>query len=284
MVVEIVAVVLYVLDMTGWRRPGPTARNVVTAWRPAVAGVTEVFHARFVDHAYPSHTHDSWTLLIVDDGVISYDLDRHEHRVVESTVTLLPPDVPHDGRPGTQWGFIKRVVYLDRTVLDDGLIGAAVGRPSWPDLVLRRRVDQLHRALAHPADSLEAESRLAFISERLRWHLRPALSTVQPPAEGLAAQLRELLDARLVEGVTLAEAATLLQAHPTHLVRAFTRRYGLPPHRYLTGRRIEAARNLLLSGAAPAETAVRAGFYDQAHLSRHFRKYLGVSPSRYRVK
>lgn len=268
--------------MTGWHRPAPTARNVVTAWRPAVYGVAEVFHARFVDHAYPSHTHDSWTLLIVDDGAISYDLDRHEHGVVESTVTLLPPDVPHDGRPGTRRGFFKRVVYLERQMFDDGLIDAAVDRPSLYDPALRRRVGQLHRALAHPADALEAESRLAFITERLRRHLRPAPITVQPTAEGLAAQLRELLDARVVEGVTLAEAATLLRAHPTHLVRAFTRRYGLPPHRYLTGRRIEAARNLLLSGAPLAETAVRAGFYDQAHLARHFRRYLGVTPARYR--
>ncbi|HEX6336487.1 MAG TPA: AraC family transcriptional regulator [Jiangellaceae bacterium] len=268
--------------MTGWRRPAPTARNAVTAWRPAVDGVTEVFHARFIDHAYPSHTHDSWTLLIVDAGVIRYDLDRHEHGVVESTVTLLPPDVPHDGRPGTRSGFFKRVLYLDRGVLDNGLIDAAVDRPSLRDPVLRRRVGQLHQSLAHPADSLEAESRLEFITERLRRHLRPSLSAVEPPAEGLAAQLRDLLDARLVEGVTLAEAATLLHAHPTHLVRAFTRRYGLPPHRYVTGRRIEAARSLLLAGAPPAEVATRTGFYDQAHLSRHFQRYLGVSPSRYR--
>lgn len=280
--VEFAATVLYVLDMTGWRRPAPTARNVVTAWRPPVDGVKEVFHARFVDHAYPSHTHDSWTLLIVDDGAISYDLDRHEHGVVESTVTLLPPDVPHDGRPGTPRGFVKRVVYLDRHVFDNSLIGAAVDRPSLQDPLLRLRVGQLHRALAHPADSLEAESRLALITERLRRQLRPARGTAQPPADGLAAQLRELLDAKLVEGVTLTEAATLLHAHPTHLVRAFTLRFGLPPHRYLTGRRIEAARNLLLAGAPLAETAVRAGFYDQAHLSRHFRRYVGVSPSSYR--
>ena len=37
----------------------------VRAWRPAVPGVAEVFHARFVSHAYPVHTHDTWTLLIV---------------------------------------------------------------------------------------------------------------------------------------------------------------------------------------------------------------------------
>lgn len=270
--------------MTGMRRPAATGRNLVTAWRPAVDGVTEVFHARFVDHAYPAHTHDSWTLLIVDDGVISYDLDRHEHGVVRSTVTLLPPDVPHDGRPATQYGFRKRVVYLDRSMLDDALIGAAVDHPGLPDPALRHRVDQLHWALVHPADALEAESRLAFISERLRQHLRPELDTAPPSAEGLAAQLRELLDARIVDGVTLADAATVLHAYPTHLVRAFTRRYGLPPHRYLTGRRVDVARRLLLAGAPLADVATQAGFYDQAHLTRHFRRYLGVSPARYREK
>ncbi|HEX6233900.1 MAG TPA: AraC family transcriptional regulator [Jiangellaceae bacterium] len=269
--------------MTGWRRPTTTGNNRVTAWRPAVAGVTEVFHARFVDHAYPAHTHDSWTLLIVDDGVISYDLDRHEHGVVTSEVTLLPPDVPHDGRPGTQGGFYKRVAYLDRTMFAGDLIGAAVDRPTLRDPVLRRRVGQLHGALVDPSDQLEAESRLVFISERLARHLRPGPSAAKPPDRGLAARLRELLDARMVDGVTLAEAATVLHAHPTHLVREFTRRFGLPPHRYLTGRRVEAARRLLLAGAPVAEVATSTGFYDQAHLNRHFRRYLGVTPARYRL-
>lgn len=270
--------------MSRRRRPDATGLNHVTAWRPAVEGVTEVFHARFVDHAYPAHTHDSWTLLIVDDGVISYDLDRREHGVVRSVVTLLPPDVPHDGRPGTQHGFHKRVVYLDRRMLDDALIGPAVDQPNMQDPVLRRRIHQLHRSLAYPDDALESESRLAFIFERLGRHLRPDAAATEPAAEGVAAQLRDLLDARVVDGVTLTEAAMVLHAHPAHLVRAFTRRFGLPPHRYLTGRRIETARGLLLAGASPAEAATRAGFYDQAHLNRHFRRYVGVTPAHYQAK
>ncbi len=269
--------------MSGRRRPVATGLNHVTAWRPAVEGVTEVFHARFIDHAYPAHTHDSWTLLIVDDGVISYDLDRNEHGVVQSVVTLLPPDVPHDGRPGTQHGFHKRVVYLDRRMLDDALIGPAVDQPTLRDPVLRRRVDQLHRSLAHPADAFEAESQLAVIFERLGRHLRPEAAATEPAAEGVAAQLRDMLDARMLDGVTLDEAAAVLHAHPAHLVRAFTRRFGLPPHRYLTGRRVELARRLLLAGAPPAEVATSAGFYDQAHLNRHFRRYVGVTPARYRA-
>ncbi|MFF5180163.1 helix-turn-helix transcriptional regulator [Micromonospora sp. NPDC000316] len=69
--------------------------------------------------------------------------------------------------------------------------------------------------------------------------------------------------------------------HPTHLVRTFTDVHGVPPHSYLTGRRVELVRRLLLAGQRPADAAVAAGFFDQAHLTRHFRRYLGVSPARY---
>ncbi|CAM5331731.1 hypothetical protein SALBM217S_00346 [Streptomyces griseoloalbus] len=48
----------------------------VSAWRPSVPGVVEVFHARFTEYAYPMHVHDAWTLLIVDSGAVRYDLDR----------------------------------------------------------------------------------------------------------------------------------------------------------------------------------------------------------------
>lgn len=46
----------------------PRGAEQVRAWRPAVPGILEVFHARFVTHAYPPHAHDAWPLLIVDAG------------------------------------------------------------------------------------------------------------------------------------------------------------------------------------------------------------------------
>ncbi|MFG3101463.1 AraC family transcriptional regulator [Streptomyces sp. NPDC048182] len=258
----------------------------VTAWRPPVPGVVEVFHARFTEYAYPMHVHDAWTLLIVDDGAVRYDLDRHEHGTPGDTVTLLPPHVPHNGSPATPGGFRKRVVYLDDTRLGADLIGPAVDGPDLRDPVLRRRVAQLHAALARPGDDLEAESRLTLIGERLRTHLTAAApGTPQRPAAdpALARRLRELLDARVVEGLGLADAAGLLGAHPAHLVRAFSAAYGIAPHQYLMSRRVDRARRLLLGGAAPAEVAGATGFYDQAHLTRHFRRLVGVTPGRYRA-
>ncbi|GAB7038119.1 MULTISPECIES: helix-turn-helix transcriptional regulator [Catenuloplanes] len=259
-------------------------RELVTAWRPAVAGVREVFHARFVAHAYPAHTHDAWTLLIVDDGAITYDLEQAHHGTVGGTVTLLPPHVPHDGRAATTRGFRKRVLYLDPDVLGADLIGAAVDRPGLTDPPLRQAVHRLHTALAGPGDALEAESRLTLIRDRLRTHLLPHVPAGPPPPRGLADDLRALLDRDTAAGLTLRDAAAELHAHPSHLVRAFTRAFGLPPHRYLTGRRVDAARRMLLAGMPPAEVATAAGFHDQPHLNRHFTKVLGVTPGRFAAR
>lgn len=237
------------------------AGSHVSAWRPSVAGVAEVFHAHFVDHAYPRHIHDVWTLLIVDDGAVRFDLDRHRHGALRTSVTLLPPYVPHDGRSATPDGFRKRVLYLDTSALGAELVGRAVDEPGVADPQLRDRIHQLHQVLAVPGDEFEAESRLTLILDRLRQQLAQRASvSVQPAGRGLAVRLRELLDARTVEGVTLGEAAELLHAHPTHLVRTFTHAHGLPPHSYLTGRRVELARRLLLTGQRPAAAAAEAGF------------------------
>lgn len=262
------------------------AADRVTAWKPKVPGVAEVFHAHFTEHVYPMHAHSSWTLLIVDSGTVRYDLDRHEHGALGSVVTLLPPDVPHNGRAATPDGFRKRVLYLDRTGLDEALIGRAVDTPAFADPLLLRRIDQLHQALDSPGEELAAESRLLLVAEHLDRRLRgdrrsPAGAEAAPAPISAAHLLRELIDARIVPGITMAEAAALLHFHPTHLIRAFTREFGLAPHQYLTSRRVDLARAMLLGGRSAGAAAVGSGFYDQSHLTRHFRRVVGVSPGRF---
>jgi AraC-like DNA-binding protein len=243
-------------------------------------------------HVYPMHTHQSWALLIVDDGMIRYDLHRHEHGALHRAVTLLPPRVPHNGRAATADGFHKRVVYLDLSYLDASLIGRAVDQPVLVDPLLRQRVHQLHRALEEPGAELEAESRLAFVAERLRHHLAAGhldtvqldtvqLDTGEPAKTDVAHQLRDLLDERFREKVTLRQAAAAIHAHPAHLVRMFSREFGISPHQYLTGRRVDLARQLLLDGMPPGDAAAAVGFFDQSHLNRTFRRLLGTSPGRF---
>ena len=233
-------------------------------------------------HVYPMHTHQAWALLIVDDGMIRYDLHRAEHGALHGAVTLLPPQVPHNGRAATSDGFRKRVVYLDLSHLPESLVGRAVGQPVLFDPLLRQRIHQLHHALGEPGAELEAESRLAFVTERLRRHLESAATGPREAAGAdVARQLRDLLDERFREKVTLRQAAAEIHAHPAHLVRMFSREFGISPHQYLTGRRVDLARRLLLDGMPPGAAAAAAGFFDQPHLNRTFRRLLGTTPGRF---
>ena len=106
-----------------------------------------MLHARFFDHAYPPHTHDVWTLFIVDAGAIRYDLGQHERVAAPSMVSALPPHVAHDGRPAIDGGYGMRVLYLETSMLPESLVGPAVDRPFIDDWALRRRVEAVHEAL-----------------------------------------------------------------------------------------------------------------------------------------
>jgi AraC-like DNA-binding protein len=119
----------------------------------------------------------------------------------------------------------------------------------------------------------------------LRNHLRPrpVSGDTGPagPGRGIAQALRDLLDERLLDGIALDEAARLVHAHPTHLVRAFSAAFGIAPHQYVMSRRVDLARRLLLDGQPAGSVATAAGFYDQSHLTRHFKRFVGTSPGRY---
>lgn len=79
----------------------------------------------------------------------------------------------------------------------------------------------------------------------------------------------------------LRPAAQLLDRSVPHLVRSFQQTFGISPHAYVIGRRIEAARAMLLRGTKPATVAVHVGFYDQAHFTRHFKRHTSIAPAKY---
>ena len=245
-------------------------------------GIDEVFHARFLDHAYPPHTHEAWTVFIVDEGAVRYDLETRHRGTSGARVTILPPHVVHDGRAADGAGYRKRVLYVGNGVLDERLIGRAVDDPDIEDVEIVRELGALHRVLRHPDDALEAEARLSALGTRLRGHLRDrVVDPVGRPDGEIAADLRDLLDQHRFDAMTLAEAGRILHVSPAHLVRCFTRTFGIAPHRYLVGRRIDAARRRLLEGEPVAHVATEVGFHDQAHLTRHFRRHVGTTPGRF---
>jgi AraC family transcriptional regulator len=96
-------------------------------------------------------------------------------------------------------------------------------------------------------------------------------------------RVRDLMMARLPEGVTIAELASACGLSVSYFSRAFRRSTGGTAHRWLMDQRIERAKTLLLQNDLPVvEVALACGFTDQSHLTRAFLVKEGQTPGRWR--
>jgi AraC family transcriptional regulator len=95
--------------------------------------------------------------------------------------------------------------------------------------------------------------------------------------------IRERLHASLGERLTLAELAESAGVHPVHLARSFRERYGLSVGEYVRRHRLDWAAAQLTTTETPVATvAAEAGFADQSHFTRAFKRHTGLTPGRYR--
>ena len=97
-------------------------------------------------------------------------------------------------------------------------------------------------------------------------------------------RVRNVLEQRFAEPYKLSEIAAEAGVHPVHLAREFRKHYGTSVGEYLRRVRIEyACRELMDSNVAVTNIAFAAGFADQSHFSRTFKRLCGTTPGRYRA-
>jgi AraC family transcriptional regulator len=178
-------------------------------------------------------------------------------------------------------------VYFDRVV---------AAEPDSQPVQLRRSYGIVEPQIAHIAGALVAESDagnpggIAFV-EALATGLSHELALHAGVRKPIAPRLRgglstvakrralELMDAKLDSNLSVELLASEAGLSPAHFARAFRESFGLPPHRYLLHLRLERARRMLDGeNAVLADIAQRAGFADQAHFTRFFKREYGVTP------
>jgi AraC-like DNA-binding protein len=261
-------------------------------WRhDAVPGV-DLLRARYVTHRYARHSHETYTFGVIDSGVEEFEYHGELLRAGPGTVALLNPEVVHTGQAAVPEGWSYRVLYPD-VALVTGIaaeLGAPPGTPSFPQTVISdpacaRLLRSAHLAAEH-GDRLASSSLLrAVLATVLSTHAqltRAAGCRRESRSKSAAvAAARELLAGSLTSPPSLDELAAATGTGPFALLRAFRDELGLPPHAYLNQLRVRLARQLLDDGRSPAEVAVTAGFADQPHLTRHFKRAVGVPPGAY---
>jgi AraC-like DNA-binding protein len=262
-------------------------------WRRACPGgqALDLLHAR-VAEPYAPHVHEEYAVGACTAGreVIRYRGTLHY--AGPGSVVVLEPGEAHTGAPADPPDFTYRVMYPAAGLLAEGRLAHGTRRsprfrePVIADPGLAAELRRLHAALGAglgETEPLEAESRLSWLlGELVRRHASPSRDTEVPGAGRVARLVMAQLADRLVSPPALAEIAAGTGLSRYQLVRSFRTEVGMPPYAWLAQHRVSAARALLERGCRPAEAAALTGFADQAHLTRWFRRVVGVTPGVYR--
>lgn len=141
---------------------------------------------------------------------------------------------------------------------------------------------KLCMSLAHP----EPNHRMTWISKRIYESfllLNDACCYCISQKQETICEVLDYIDQHLQDNLTLSSLSQLFGYNSTYFSKFFLRHTGFHFARYLLRRRVERARQLLLSTNLPLEQmAQQLGFYDASHFIRKFKEIEGVSPSRYR--
>ncbi len=110
---------------------------------------------------------------------------------------------------------------------------------------------------------------------------RPTGPIPPSPVSAPIARALRLMEGRFADPLTLRELARVADMNVSTMIKRFRQELGVTPHRHLCRMRVQAAQALLESGLKPALAAIEAGFFDQSHLARHFKRHCGTTPGRY---
>jgi AraC-like DNA-binding protein len=234
--------------------------------------------------AFESHRHDTYAISITTAGVQTFRY-RGSHRIcLPGQLSILHPDETHDGAAGTEDGFGYRIVYLAPELVHRALDGEALPFVANPVQALTPTtrvvaslltdIDEPISDLAHVEIAVVAADTLRSLSDR-HGQRRPRIDdrAVELVRDYLTAHAREQTPGLTLEQIAGTDRFTIS--------RHFRRAFGTSPDRYRTMRRLALARTAIESGLPLARAAADAGFADQSHMTRQFKKTYGLTPGRW---
>lgn len=256
-----------------------------TDWvlRNAEPGRIERIEAWFGGHGYDPHRHDTYSIGRTMSGVQSFHYKGSMRHGMPGNTLVLHPDELHDGMAGTEAGFRYRMAYVDPALIQHVLGGESL--PYVPgglsdDVRLYNASQAFVQAMDHPLDPLEEQDAL--------FDLAMALRAVAGKPRGrkkldyqASLRARDFIMVNLHMTITLEMLEHASGRERWSLSRDFRALFGTSPYRFVTLRRLDRFRALILDRFTLVDAALAAGFHDQSHMTRHFTACYGVPPMRW---
>jgi AraC family transcriptional regulator len=231
----------------------------------------------------PPHEHTNAFFCLLLEGRCTTSWDHRTWTGGPLTLTLYPAGLAHANHWHGAAGRVLNVEFASpwvqrlqgRTAVLERPTDYAGGPPVW---LARRLVEECRRQ-----DDVSPLAVEGLVLELLAECSRsPAEARHTHPPRWLDC-VRDLLRDRFAENLSLAEVATAVGVSADHLARSFRRCHGCTIGEFVRRLRVEfACRRLAASELPLVEIALDAGFADQSHFTKTFKRHMGVTPAAFR--
>ncbi|WPC05004.1 AraC family transcriptional regulator [Pseudomonas benzenivorans] len=253
-------------------------------------GDCELLSARFSYHTFGRHSHDRYAVGVITGGVERlYYRGRYCLGGAGTVVTISPGEI-HDGLPAHERGWMYRMLYLDPQWLNRILRPSQAGDhihlfreafeqlPALADTFVRH-----HQVIESSQCGLERENLLLELVSQLFECKGASHSPVAAFEKQAVRSVRRRLEDDFDAPISLALLADMVGLEPLYLIRVFKKSLGVSPHSYLIQIRVAQVQRLLRAGVSIADAALACGFFDQSHMTRAFKKVVGITPGSFRA-
>ncbi|MBX7152153.1 AraC family transcriptional regulator [bacterium] len=251
----------------------------------------ECMRARFVQHTFPRHSHDTYVIEWVESGIDRFFCKDAIYQAPAGSFVLINPLEVHTGSASGSSALQYRSMYPSVDMMTDiqknfqshsqeiPLFSKTVIR----DAALEKTFKKFWSSLDEDGTPVRRQTLLMmFLLQLLRRYSATACDPKPIGKEKNSIQkIKDYIADNYTETISLDELATLSGLSPFYLLRAFRKETGLPPYEFLINIRIERAKRLLIRRTPIAVVAHSTGFADQSHFTRFFKRLTGVTPGQY---
>jgi AraC-like DNA-binding protein len=242
----------------------------------------ERLEASLVGKAFSPHRHDTYAIGLTLAGVQTFRYRGELRHCLPGEWHILHPDELHDGAAGTDEGFGYRILYLDPFLVQEARGGGPL--PFVPDPVIRPRdvnpsLLACLRNMDEPLDDFERLEVTLLIAGVLERHSSAPATKPSPLALESLSHVRGLIAGDPAIRHTVTEFEDVSGLDRWTIARQFRAAFGTSPTRFRTMRQLDRTRRMLRGGMPLGEAASQAGFADQSHMTRMFKRAYGLTPA-----
>jgi len=244
------------------------------------AGI-ERLEAHFHGRAFSPHRHDTYAIGMTLSGVQSFRFRGRQWHCLPGQCHILHPDETHDGAAGTDEGFSYRIVYIDPFLIRDVLGSDPLPFVGQPVVDAARLPDGCAAEIWDIDEDMDEVASIELVLAAANLLVDAASGgsgKCGRLALGRLCRVRDLIVACPTERHSMDELESLSGLDRWTLARQFRAAFGSSPSRFRTMRQLDRVRRSLKRGLSLAEVSIEAGFADQSHMSRQFKKAYGVTP------